>query len=506
MGSPYVPTPDLGGWTRSQLIELADRRTERRGSKTLDLNSEFILALQHLCGESRWAWRRKTAAIMMRAGIWQYDISRQGEYVPASAYLSQPTWQITAAVRASGQVKITLPSGLATVPDVDPGEDIFVLSASDPSFNGPIAVSAGGGGNLVTNGDFEQGATGWNLGPAGSIVSDPVISHGGGKCLQISSSAHQVVQSLNPISVYQGLIYRISGWVKILNYSGNNVVDINVIQQDIFGAPVATLGFNADTTIIGMWQYVTGTFTPDPACVTIVPYLQINQPGGGTSGPVTALFDDLVYYTQIVGAQAGADATIAPGTILDVVGVQPFPTLIGADAIDFQQFAKHGVKFYPNGNPSQPAELTPLFERGLQTIAIYANGNNPQPQQPRQYFMMPGQFLVLAVTPVPDRDYPLTLDYWAMPNVRPDSMPEAIPLVPAYLHTALLKRLEAQIFRYTLGEGAAKYQAAMGEYESIIDRFQGMDGMVSGEHSDYSEDDDYASTFANAQNAVQSTV
>jgi hypothetical protein len=179
----------------------------------------------------------------------------------------------------------------------------------------------------------------------------------------------------------------------------------------------------------------------------------------------------------------------------------------GANARDLHQFVKHGVKYYPNaGQPTRYGEITPLFERDLQTAAIYTNTYFPQPGTPSQYFIMPGMFLVLCLTPVPNANYPITIDYWACPNISYDAMGEQIPLIPAFMHHVLLKRLEAQIFRYTLGEGAAKYQAAMGEYTAYVAQYSGMDGMVPGEHMDYSADDDYESPFANAQSAVQSTV
>jgi hypothetical protein len=257
---PLLTPPALGGFTTASLIELADRRTERRGSKTLDLNSEFTMALQHLCMERRWYWRRKWATMALVAGTWQYD-----------------------------------------------------LSATSP----------------------------------------------------------------------------------------------------------------------------------------------------------------------------------------------------GPDAGDFQQFSKHGVRIYSNAsNPQQWGEITPLFERDQQSAAIYSNLYAPRPGMPGQYFVNP--FLVLNLVPLPDQNYPITLDYWASPflgsgTVPEPTLPAAIPLVPAFMHSVLLKRLEAQIFRYTLGEGAAKYQAAMGEYNALVATYAGMDGMVPGEHIDWSADDDYESSFANAQNSVQST-
>jgi hypothetical protein len=251
---PLMTPPALGGFTVADLIELADRRTERRGSKTQDLNSEFAMALQYFCMEKRWYWRRKFATMLLTAGVWQYDLS-----VPA--------------------------------------------------------VSCGP----------EMG--------------------------------------------------------------------------------------------------------------------------------------------------------------------------------DFQQFVKHGVRYYQTS--SNWGEITPVFERDLQSAAIYANTYAPKPAAPSQYFVNP--FLVLNLVPVPDKNYPITFDYWACPVLNSLSLPTLIPLIPAFMQHVLLKRLEAQIFRYTIGEGAAKYQASMGEYNALVAQYAGMDGMVPGEHMDWSADDDYDSGFANAQNAVQST-
>src|ERR1035438_3207852 len=45
-------------FSRAQLISLAAMRTESRAS-TLDQNSEFYIALQEICLERRWWWRRK---------------------------------------------------------------------------------------------------------------------------------------------------------------------------------------------------------------------------------------------------------------------------------------------------------------------------------------------------------------------------------------------------------------------------------------------------------------
>lgn len=75
---PAPPTPGtggaIGGFSRTQCIEIAQKRTERRGA-SLDLEGEFILALQELCLETRWWWRRKTATRTLISGTARYDLT-----------------------------------------------------------------------------------------------------------------------------------------------------------------------------------------------------------------------------------------------------------------------------------------------------------------------------------------------------------------------------------------------------------------------------------------------
>lgn len=65
----------LGGWSRSHLIDVADRRTDRRATKKLDLDSEFFAALQEFCLEFRWPWRKKTTAFALVPGERTYDMT-----------------------------------------------------------------------------------------------------------------------------------------------------------------------------------------------------------------------------------------------------------------------------------------------------------------------------------------------------------------------------------------------------------------------------------------------
>src|SRR5690349_8512133 len=60
-------------FTKKQIIEIANRRTENRG-KSLELDSEFLTALQSVCLEKRWWWRRKIVAFSLVAGQSEYHL------------------------------------------------------------------------------------------------------------------------------------------------------------------------------------------------------------------------------------------------------------------------------------------------------------------------------------------------------------------------------------------------------------------------------------------------
>lgn len=63
----------VSGFSRTQIIEMANRRTERRGSP-LDLPGEYLTALQEVCMEKRWWWRRRIATFSLVAGQAKYNL------------------------------------------------------------------------------------------------------------------------------------------------------------------------------------------------------------------------------------------------------------------------------------------------------------------------------------------------------------------------------------------------------------------------------------------------
>ena len=119
-----------------------------------------------------------------------------------------------------------------------------------------------------------------------------------------------------------------------------------------------------------------------------------------------------------------------------------------------------GVPGTTQANPYK--KLTPLLDPERQEVAIWDTTQGP----PCNYFIDPNTSNVLRVTPIPDQEYPVRVAYWAMPNLAYDDLANQIPLVPGYLHRLLVKGLEAQIFRYVIGEASTAYMSAKSEYET----------------------------------------
>jgi hypothetical protein len=98
--------------------------------------------------------------------------------------------------------------------------------------------------------------------------------------------------------------------------------------------------------------------------------------------------------------------------------------------------------------------------------------NSTDTGQPLKFFQRNFYDLVLSPTPdTPNAAFPLRLIYWAIPDTIVDSHGDlllGVPLVPQFLHRVLVKGLEAQILRYTIGEEDPKYQATQAEYQDQL--------------------------------------
>jgi hypothetical protein len=66
--------PGIGGFSWDEIVQLAGLRTEQRG-QSLDLSGELYIALQELCLERRWWWRRRVTVFNIVAGQALYDLT-----------------------------------------------------------------------------------------------------------------------------------------------------------------------------------------------------------------------------------------------------------------------------------------------------------------------------------------------------------------------------------------------------------------------------------------------
>lgn len=160
---------------------------------------------------------------------------------------------------------------------------------------------------------------------------------------------------------------------------------------------------------------------------------------------------------------------------------------------DFQQFMKDGVKLFTA--PDSFGIVEPLFDIDKQDTALEMAST--QSGTPCQYFMKPGEYLTLVLTPTPNGIWPVRASYWAVPDSTPDAQEEQIPLIPTWLHPALLSRLEARINKFTLGEGAALYTSSMTEYAGQLAK--------AGVYEDFAEGKSRQSLAGAHGDAIQST-
>jgi hypothetical protein len=151
------------------------------------------------------------------------------------------------------------------------------------------------------------------------------------------------------------------------------------------------------------------------------------------------------------------------------------------NAPDLQQIAKNGFKIYTPGTSCYGCP-DPVFDVDQQDNILATQSLYP-PAMPCRFFILAGQTSTLIVDPVPDQNYSCALGYWAIPNYTDDDQDLSIPLLPVWMQPVLIKKLEAQIERYSQSEeGPQKYEMVMSEYQRLLEKAslyrQFADGLV----------------------------
>lgn len=160
----------------------------------------------------------------------------------------------------------------------------------------------------------------------------------------------------------------------------------------------------------------------------------------------------------------------------------------GANIQDFSQVAETGIKLFSGSELI--GTITPEFDTEQQEKMRESSTSG----KPSRYFV--DGFATLNLDCIPDSAYRARIPYWACPSEFQNDGDD-VPLVPAYLHKVLQKGLEAEIFRYTLGEGAAKYSSTLAQYEALKTKFSRKSSFAPGEQRE-------VRTFSSSD-AIQST-
>lgn len=137
----------------------------------------------------------------------------------------------------------------------------------------------------------------------------------------------------------------------------------------------------------------------------------------------------------------------------DLTAVNPLPGLT-----DFEQLVEHGVSYIKSA--SEIVKLSKIIDPQEQTRALESTTAG----EPDGYFISPSSPNVLVIRKVPDGAYKIRCHYWAMPLSNPQAWNGTVPVIPSYLHRHLVKGLEKQILRYTVGQADEAYKSALDEY------------------------------------------
>lgn len=154
---------------------------------------------------------------------------------------------------------------------------------------------------------------------------------------------------------------------------------------------------------------------------------------------------------------------------------------------DFHQAPRDGLVLLESNTTVLYPE--PIFDFKQQQL-VKAFQSLKAPGTPTAFFIIdaPGE---LTLDPVPNRDYNAALAYWSIPPYVSggETGEEDVPPIPAYLHMALIKKLELHFLAYSLGEGSPKYVAANQEYLKMLDDAYLYNNFSEGEVKNFASDD-----------------
>jgi hypothetical protein len=164
------------------------------------------------------------------------------------------------------------------------GRSVVFLSFVTPW----LALTDAAGDELVVNGGFEQGRTGWSefwsRTPGGKAVLDAERVHGGKQALRVEHPGSQdwSLPQQRKLDVQPDQIYELTGWLWV---EGGGDATLSVILYDAQGNAIDWSYGGQTVKAADRWQPVRSRFLIPQGAATIVPRLM------GT-GPATVWLDD----------------------------------------------------------------------------------------------------------------------------------------------------------------------------------------------------------------------
>jgi hypothetical protein len=134
------------------------------------------------------------------------------------------------------------------------------------------------------------------------------------------------------------------------------------------------------------------------------------------------------------------------------------------DVSDFESFIK--VTLWLNGQ--KQGELEPNFEIEDVSDAQEDAANQATWAPPAQYCIEPGTASTIRLMNCPDNAYMVKAAYHACPQLADDYSDDAIPIVPAIYHHALVSGLKMDVTGFLYGEKSNLYTVAAADYQDGI--------------------------------------
>lgn len=120
------------------------------------------------------------------------------------------------------------------------------------------------------------------------------------------------------------------------------------------------------------------------------------------------------------------------------------------------------VELWQNG--LRVRQLDPCFDMA-QVFNMQEGVSNGQPCT---YTIEPGPGFVIRYNVQLDADYKIKFAYWAIPNPNTDNADEAVALVPAIYHHALVSGLKMDFSSFLYGVKSEMYLVSKAEYDEAV--------------------------------------